>query len=461
MGKKKILVLLVVLACVLVGCGKVGDSSGDNAVNASKGTKGEKEPTVLVYGYIDAYSFSDMDSEIKKRIVQFNRSQDDYFIEIKQYGEDDYEDGLAALNAEIAAGKGPDIIQIDRASQYQEYAGKGVIVDLYPFLDADSGLQREDFVGGVLKHLEVRDKLCGLMPFFCIDSCIGNPNQLTSDNVTFEELCKMIEENEEISAFEPLSRNQLLWRCLYPGLDAFVDWENRTCDFECEEFYEIARCAGQFEEYNDMDTNELYLSMLRNEVSIVYDAQIIGFMDYACYQSLFGGDASLIGFPTVNGCKPQFSSIYSYFAINANSKEQEKAWEFIKGFVSDDFLLADSNKIMGFPITQRAFDYRAQEAMEVYVIEDENGNVIEKSASQWGITDMAGNTIWYDVYALHEEDVAYLRDIIESFEVSPDYGEIAIIISEELNTYWNGIKSIEEVAAVIQNRVTNYLQEIS
>lgn len=109
--KKRCCYLAVFLAFILFsGC-------GDKNLNENTDTKANTETTeqgavILTYGYIDAYSFQDLDSSVQERIVSFNKSQDDYYIEIVKYGQDDYADGLKALNADISAGKGPDIIEI-------------------------------------------------------------------------------------------------------------------------------------------------------------------------------------------------------------------------------------------------------------------------------------------------------------------------------------------------------------
>lgn len=447
--------IFIMALSLFTACGQKEETKKDSVA---------AQPTTLVYGYIDAYSFMDFDSEIKKEIVDFNTSQSEYYIEIKQYGEDDYAAGLALLNAELAAGKGPDIIQIDMDAQYNEYAAKDMIVDLYSFMSEGSKIQKEDFFENVLTQFEVDGKLYGLVPFFSIFSAVGNPNLVNEEIVTLDDISQRMEakEEEDITIFEPLSKEQVLYYCCFPELDAFVDWENKTCDFTGEDFIRVLDFSNQFD-YQNVENNstyDMYIRMHENKVAMVVDSSIASFDDYTKYKSLFDADGLLIGWPTVHGSGPQINSSFPYLTINTNSVEKEAAWEFLSGFCESDFLLTQDNVRKGFPIVKEAFDLRAEEAMEVTMGTDANGNPVE-IPDEYGISDRSGQTIMYPVYAATEEQVEYLRTVIENLEATPDYGDVSSIIFEEVADYWSGSKSAEEVAEVIQNRVSNYLSEIS
>ena len=96
-------------------------------------------------------------------IVKFNRSNDKYRIEVVDYSEynneeNGYDAGLTKLNTEIMAGNIPDILDISSVN-YVQLASKGLIEDLYPYIDADEELNREDFFENVLAAMEVDGKL--------------------------------------------------------------------------------------------------------------------------------------------------------------------------------------------------------------------------------------------------------------------------------------------------------------
>ena len=80
-------------------------------------------------------------------IVKFNRGNDKYRIEVTDYSEynneeNGYDAGLTKLNTEIMAGNVPDILDISSLN-YVQLASKGIIEDLYPYIDAYEELNRD------------------------------------------------------------------------------------------------------------------------------------------------------------------------------------------------------------------------------------------------------------------------------------------------------------------------------
>lgn len=128
-----------------------------------------KESITLAAIYID-YDIQDM-------IVKFNRSNDQYRIEVKDYSEynndqDGWDAGQTKLNTEILSGNLPDIFCLNGLN-YRQLASKGLLEDLYPYIDADSELSRDDFFPSVLQAFEEDGKLCTTLSGIYINSVIG------------------------------------------------------------------------------------------------------------------------------------------------------------------------------------------------------------------------------------------------------------------------------------------------
>lgn len=452
MSKRLICLGMILLCFLFAGCG-------------SDGKKTEDGKKILTYGYIDESAYWDFDQDIKKKIVEFNRGQSEYYIEIKQYGEDSYEDGLSLLNAEIAAGKGPDIIQIDNTQLFYEYAAKNRIVDLYSFMGENSALQKEDFLDNMLQQFEIDGKLYGLVSHFAIQSTIGNPNLLDSEGISFSQLCELLEENQEnrdIVVYQNMCKEGVLSYCIFPELELFVDWDNKTCDFKTEEFRTLIEFSDKFgyREYEKARGNEPYIKMQNNELFMIYDGPITSFDSYVKYKAFFGEDAILLGWPTMNGSNPYISSnSFPYWAINSNSKNQDAAWQFVCSFFESNYMLANDKMLNGFPITKSAFEMCALKAMGSGT---ESGEMVgeNKVLKEYSSTDAAGITISYPIYAATEEEIEYIKGVIANVRPSTDYGEIETIIFEEVTAYWSGTKSLDDIIEVIQNRVQLYLDEI-
>lgn len=102
-----------------------------------------------------------------------------------------------------------------------------------------------------------------------------------------------------------------------------------------------------------------------------------------------------------------------------------------------------------------ALEKQFEENMEPEYYEDADGNQKEKAKMVWGNGDFS-----VDVYAATEEQVAKVREMITS--AVSDKGtddKILAIINEEAQAYFDGQKSGEDVAALIQNRVQTYISE--
>ena len=73
---------------------------------------------------------------------------------------------------------------------------------------------------------------------------------------------------------------------------------------------------------------------------------------------------------------------------------------------------------------------------------------------------LGGEEFTVEVYAANEEQVARVREMIETAQNEESMNtEILNIISEEASGYFEGQKSVEDVAAVVQNRVQLYMNE--
>lgn len=78
-----------------------------------------------------------LDYNLKKNIIDFNKNSKDYRIIVKEYGNDDYSAALAQFNADLTTGNCPDIIDLSSLN-YKQYAEKGALEDLYPYMESNS-----------------------------------------------------------------------------------------------------------------------------------------------------------------------------------------------------------------------------------------------------------------------------------------------------------------------------------
>lgn len=133
---------------------------GDSAISTITAV----EPTRLTL----AVPTSEMAGNIyTDAIAAFNDSNGQYYIELKDYGEDD-----SALRMELLSGTGPDMIMAGAFGDEELLTGKGYLTDLYAYMDIDPDVDRESFTN--LNLLELEGKLTYVSPCYQIETYFGS-----------------------------------------------------------------------------------------------------------------------------------------------------------------------------------------------------------------------------------------------------------------------------------------------
>ena len=239
------------------------------------------------------------------------------------------------------------------------------------------------------------------------------------------------------------------------------------CHFESDTFKNLLAFVKEFpaeinweDLYNDnsywmeMETKYINNRTLLNFTNIysVYDAWMQGYRNFA-------EKATPVGFPTEEGNGSRIESPFS-FAIYNKSKSKAGAWDFIKRFLSDEAQMP----------TENSPHYSATGRLPVLK------KALEECAK--GITtkpsyvDQDGNRVEYDEYIYinneqvlvepgTEADAKMWVDFILSVDkkATGNYEEALKIITEDAAGYFSGAKSLDEVASVIQSRMTILVNE--
>ena len=123
--------------------------------------------------------------DFRAAVINFNKKNEKYRIEIKDYEEfntpEDYNAGLLKLSTEIISGNVPDILLVNNLP-YKQYIGKGLLEDLYPFIDADEALGgRDALMSNVLSALEKDGGLYQIAPYFSVITAVGSSSVVGPD----------------------------------------------------------------------------------------------------------------------------------------------------------------------------------------------------------------------------------------------------------------------------------------
>ena len=108
------------------------------------------------------------------------------------------------------------------------------------------------------------------------------------------------------------------------------------------------------------------------------------------------------------------------------------------------------------PVSQKAFNAVLEKAQENPFYIDENGEKHEMSSY------MSMNDIEVEIKAISAAEAKQFEDLVKSITTLYEEDEaICSIISEEAEAFYAGQKSVEEVANIIQSRVSLYISENS
>ncbi len=413
------------------------------------------EKEILTYASLYVPYFAEKD------IVAFNKQSDKYRIVVKEYGDESmsYADRAALLNADLTSGNAPDIIDLEySALSLEEMVAAGVLEDLTPYLDGDDIITREDYVENALRAYERDGKLYGIMSCFGISTLVGKVSDVGDGSTwTVDDVLALVDSKESgVEIFNYADRTNVLHKMCALNEELFIDRENGTCDFSSEDFYKILEFASRFPQEYEYDSNApSEIEKIRSGKLLLLAESITSVSQYQMYEYEFGEPVNFIGYPTFGKSGLTLVPNSTTVAMHASSKNKEGVWEFIRFNLTEKRQENMWTANAGFPILKSALDKVLAEAMEDEYYEDEDGNKKLTSKSTWTTGDFT-----VEVYAATKEQVDRIREMIDTAQPGKIMEEkLYDIIREEAQAYFDGQKSAEDVAALIQNRVQTYLDE--
>lgn len=434
----------------------MSENGGTELVLLTRKKRSEvSEKKILTYGafYLSFYAERD--------ITAFNRQSQEYRIMVQEYGDASmsFDKKMEVYAKDLEAGNIPDIIDLTYCPMTLEtLICVGAVEDLTPYLEADETIKKEDYIPNVLSAYERDGGLYAIMPCFGVEAFVGRADEIgEKKNWTTEDVITLLDSKEADTKLLPgADKWSILWIMCNRNQDMFIDKDSGACSFTGEEFKKILEFANRFpNEGNDDST----LDDLRNGRTLLNREVITSVQQYQMYEYMFGGPVNTIGYPSFGESGLTLKSNGTTVAMSAYSENKEGIWEFIRFNLSKERQENAGSPNGGFPILKSALEKQFEKDMEQEYIKDENGSQREMPKSTW-MRSLGGEEFTVEVYAANEEQVARVREMIETAQNEESMNtEILNIISEEASGYFEGQKSVEDVAAVVQNRVQLYMNE--
>ncbi len=408
-----------------------------------------------------------LDWNTQRMIVQFNRSNPDFRIELLDYSEynteEDYSAGQTKLNTEIMSGKVPDILNLSGLSA-GKLAAKGILADLTPYLDADEELKGQIFEN-VLDALRSEGKIYRTASGFNVNTVMGAASVVgDTPGWTLEQynaaLKSMPKGCEPFS--QGMTRDSILSWGLSLEMNRLVDWSTGKCAFDTPAFTDILKLAAQFPkdfDYENMEWEE-ETERIASGRQMLMQVWLSDFESIQMYDAIFGGDATYIGFPTSEGVGSMLQFNDEGYAISAKCPYKDAAWQFLREMLTSKY---QEENVWAFPTNRVAFEKKLKEAMTPqYMMDDkgnyildENGEKIEQDRGTWG-----WGSLEIRIKALTQAQADKVMELIEGATRVANYDEeLTQIITAECEAFFAGQKSAEDVGRLLQSKMTIYVNE--
>lgn len=398
--------------------------------------------------------------DIKSKISTFNKTSDKYQIEVTSYVGDDwsnYDDCIKRLNNDLVAGKIPDILLVDSQLPFSSYVSKGLIADLDPIMEKDESFNRADYLENVFDAFSVGGKLYRVAPSFSIvtksakKSIVGD-----KDSWTMDDFIAVHEANPDSNMQTEMTSSGFVDSMIVYNIGQYVNYETGECTFNTDSFKKALEYAKTLPA--EIDSDALYQddnywtereNSYRTGKTILRDEYIYDFRAFKQdEEGYFGEPVSMVGVPTDKG-NGSMLQINTSLAIMEKAKNPDGAWEFIKTLLTDE---AQEN-VSDFPVKISALNKMAEKAKE-RPYWDNNGTKEYYDDQVW-----IGNqsfTITPNTDADNERMMNFIKSVNTVYEYDTD---LLKIIDEEVQAYFSGQKSVDEVADIIQNRASTYINE--
>lgn len=409
--------------------------------------------------------------DLQESVVNFNKTNDAYKVRIvtfydesTEWTENKYQDAITALNTSITSSNCPDIIDLSYGNT-ESYVSKGLLVDLNTYL-GKSSIKREDLVESVLQAYTFGDTLVSIPTSFTISTIMGRTSQLGDrTSWTIRDIMDFAAQYPEAKLFSYSSKGSMLSTCLQYSSDAFIDYSTGKCSFDSLEFMDILEFCNTFDAEPDWDSEgDSFPKQISDGRILLNDYTMYDITEMQMHCLMFNEPVTFIGYPTVDGSGGNRINGMGSYAITTQSSNPDGAWAFIESLLQ--YKPQPKWGSMRYFSTRRdMLEETFEKAMEdeVYYDEegnpllDENGNVQVYPKTTWGWGDWEA-----EIYAATPEQVQMVRDLIDSASAATNNDQTILnIISEEAEAYFEGQKSAQDVAAIIQSRVQNYISENS
>ncbi|TXK84289.1 ABC transporter substrate-binding protein [Paenibacillus sp. N3.4] len=404
-----------------------------------------------------------LDNGVKEAKIKYEAAHPNITIDLRHVETDDahaeaeLKKYVTATNTAMLSGKGPDMLTLDTLPS-EKYVGQHLLADLSEMLKKNPSFIKGDYYNNILENSHTNGALYGLPLAFFLNVMIGDEGaikqsgvQIDDKNWTWEKYAETLKQLSQKEPFKsgrggvgnmivlpPKTKQEpmqaLLREMVKENYTRFVNEDRRTASFESKAFTDMMAQVKKLVD-DGLDLSSLS-SMFRTDNVNSASAYLVMIKES-------GKQARLYAKPRAEGTKAGgYFYPYQIIGINEKSTVKQEALDFLQFLMSEE--LQSTAKRAGFPINKKAYEKQVQQLLTKGTIKAyEEGPLKGQSFP----VDPAQIKVLED----------YLTGAIHPVAFQPS--KIEEIVFKESQAFFSGQKSAPDVAKLIQNKVTTYLNE--
>lgn len=382
----------------------------------------------------------------KARVMTYDMSDD---VDASIPGNAANADMAYKVFLEMRSGTGPDLLL--NFTDFGEFENEEVLCDLNPYIDGSSGINRNEYYDNIFRAFETDGKLFQMPLVVQGLGLLGNADMVGDRSgwtyADFLSMCKGLPDGS--TAFFDKTAEDFMVEILSSDISYYVNYATCEAKFDSQEFKDLLELAKFCEvsrtrqSVGDDYEGDPVLDGLAAKSWALVSYLLDGADNVARYKKLNFGRLSFTGFPSVSG--EGFGAMANMsVGISSFSDHKDEAWDFEMYLLEKDSLV-DLGGSYGIPVSREAVDEKIK--MQTEMIEKRNEGTSDDPA---GISK----------YSIEDSDIArYIEQIEHINRKIANYPAIMNVVKEEAAAYFAGQKSVDDVCAIIQNRVELILQE--
>ncbi|QGQ99123.1 extracellular solute-binding protein [Paenibacillus psychroresistens] len=430
------MILIGTLLTAMTACGGSGGSAEPASTEKVVIKEGKKVVTLAIQK-LHALDKSSAFYQTAEKKFEEKYPDIDLQIQITE----DYEKYQKTTNAALLSGKGPDIFEIS-SLPIDDYVSKKLILNMNESIEQDKTLNKSDLQMNILDVMKQNGGLYVMPLGFSLRGFVGDGDILKNANVDdknwnwkeFAEISKKLGDSgtERRYALANDPPELLLQEMIVDNYAEFVDHTTKKAKFDSPLFLEAMQQIKKMYDDHVMTSEPADVGK-----QMFYSIRLQSPADFINASHMYFSNPKLLQKPEQKGGARIIP--VSQLAINTNSPVKVAAWEFIAYLLSADGQSLQDRE--GFSLLKSVNEKQLndiQEKVKSGTFKLSNGKVPKVS----------------------DEEFMQFKQLISTADNYSDVnGSLISIIGDEPRAFFSEQKSAEEVAKLIQNKVTTILNE--